>query len=64
AFLKEDFPLDLSRVVVLGHSAGGHLALWLASRWNTKQADQMGNVLHTSIKAIISLAGVSNLEEM
>ncbi|EFD87668.1 alpha/beta hydrolase family protein [Oenococcus oeni] len=64
AFLKEDFPLDLSRVVILGHSAGGHLALWLASRWNTKQADQMGNVLHTSIKAIISLAGVSNLEEM
>src|SRR5688572_24464137 len=25
------FPLDLSRVVVMGHSAGGHLATWLAS---------------------------------
>ena len=24
--------LDLSRVAVMGHSAGGHLALWLASR--------------------------------
>jgi acetyl esterase/lipase len=24
--------LDLSRVAVVGHSAGGHLALWLASR--------------------------------
>ncbi len=24
--------LDLARVVALGHSAGGHLALWLASR--------------------------------
>lgn len=27
--LAASFPLDLTRVVVLGHSAGGHLALWL-----------------------------------
>lgn len=27
-----DAPLDLTRVCVLGHSAGGHLALWAASR--------------------------------
>lgn len=27
-----DYNLDLSRVVFLGHSAGGHLALWAASR--------------------------------
>lgn len=27
-----DAPLDLERVRVLGHSAGGHLALWAASR--------------------------------
>jgi acetyl esterase/lipase len=27
-------PLDLERVSVLGHSAGGHLALWAASREN------------------------------
>jgi acetyl esterase/lipase len=25
-------PLDLARVVTIGHSAGGHLALWAASR--------------------------------
>jgi len=28
--LAASFPIDLARVVVLGHSAGGHLALWLA----------------------------------
>ncbi len=27
-----DAPLDLERVSVIGHSAGGHLALWAASR--------------------------------
>ena len=25
-------PLDLARVVAIGHSAGGHLALWAAAR--------------------------------
>ena len=29
---KLDAPLDLERVGVLGHSAGGHLALWAAGR--------------------------------
>jgi dipeptidyl aminopeptidase/acylaminoacyl peptidase len=27
-----DAPLDLARVVAIGHSAGGHLALWAAGR--------------------------------
>lgn len=30
--LAKDYPLDLSRVTVVGHSAGAHLALWGASR--------------------------------
>ena len=30
--LAERFPLNLDRVVLAGHSAGGHLALWLAAR--------------------------------
>ena len=29
--LARSYPLDLSRTVVAGHSAGGHLALWLAT---------------------------------
>ncbi len=29
-----DAPIDLERVSVLGHSAGGHLALWAAGRCN------------------------------
>lgn len=30
--LARSYPLDLTRLVALGHSAGGHLALWLAGR--------------------------------
>lgn len=30
--LVTDYPLDLSLVVVMGHSAGGHLALWAGAR--------------------------------
>jgi len=36
--LSRSHPLDLDRVVAAGHSAGGHLALWLAAR--TKLADR------------------------
>src|SRR5438132_9320670 len=30
--LAHEFNLDLNRVIAIGHSAGGHLAFWLASR--------------------------------
>ena len=62
--LEKDFPLDLSRVVVIGHSAGGHLALWLASRTNNPNQDKMDGLLQIPIKGVISLAGVSDLERM
>ncbi len=30
--LAKDYPLDLTQMVVMGHSAGGHLALWAGAR--------------------------------
>ena len=30
--LAEDHPVDLTRTVIMGHSAGGHLALWAGAR--------------------------------
>jgi acetyl esterase/lipase len=47
-----DYPLDLDRVVLMGHSAGGHLAL-LAGRLATVQ-----------LRAVVSLAGVVDLLEI
>jgi len=50
ARLPEKFNLDSKRVTVMGHSAGGHLALCLA-------AD------HTSVRSVVSLAGVVDLQK-
>ncbi len=40
--IAEAHRLDLPRTVALGHSAGGYLALWLASRWNPKLLAAIG----------------------
>jgi acetyl esterase/lipase len=45
-------PLDLTRVVAVGHSAGGQLALWLGSR-------NVGDAI--KLRGIVSLAGVADL---
>ncbi|MBV7508215.1 alpha/beta hydrolase [Bacillus sp. sid0103] len=57
--LAESYPLDLDRIVTIGHSAGGHLALWIAARHNLPP----NSILKTSenplsLKGAISLAGV------
>lgn len=51
-----DLGLDLSTVVALGHSAGGHLAAWAASRGRFEQ--WAGGV---DLTAVVSQAGVLDL---
>jgi acetyl esterase/lipase len=53
--------LDLSRVVTVGHSAGGHLALWLAGRRNLPRG-HFANANPLPIHATISLGGLQDLE--
>ena len=55
-----DVPLDLERVVAVGHSAGGHLALWLASRPGLP-AGTPGAAPRVTVAAAVSLAGVADL---
>ena len=55
-------PLDLARVTVLGHSAGGQLALWAASR--SRLADGApGAAPRIESVAAISAAGVDDLAQ-
>ncbi len=55
-----DAPLDLARVGVLGHSAGGHLALWAAGR-EKLAAGAPGAEPAIRFVAAISAAGVVDL---
>ena len=51
---------DTDRVAVVGHSAGGHLALWLASR-DRVPADTPGTGTRVRPRLAVSLAGVADL---
>lgn len=53
-------PLDLSRVVAVGHSAGGHLAFWAAGR-GALPAEAPGAGPRIRIGAAVSQAGVLDL---
>ena len=57
----EDVALDLDRVTLLGHSAGGQLALWAAGRpWLPPGA--VGSTPAVSAERVLALAAVSDLE--
>ncbi len=53
--------LDLNRVVAVGHSAGGHLALWLAGRHRIPPGDPLHDPSPLPVRAAVSLAGVADL---
>ena len=60
--LGKRYPLDLQRIVVAGHSAGGQLAFWLAGRHHIPP----NSVLHEpqpklGIRGLVGLAGAVDL---
>lgn len=60
AVIAEDRPLALDRVAVVGHSAGGTLALWAGGRV-TLPPDAPGAGPRVTPVAALSLAGVADL---
>lgn len=52
--------LDLARVAVVGHSAGGHLALWLASRAELAEGE-VGAAPAVRVKVAVGQAPVADL---
>lgn len=60
--LARSYPLDLNRVVTVGHSAGGHLALWLAARHVLAPDDPLRGADPLALAGVISLAGIPDLE--
>lgn len=63
--LKEIAPtynLHLEKVVSVGHSAGGHLALWLAARHKLPQSSQIFTEKPLRLIGVVSLGGIGDLE--
>lgn len=59
--LAPKFALDLSRVVTVGHSAGGHLALWLAARHRVPETSELHVADGLRVHGVVSLAGLADL---
>lgn len=55
------YSLDLSSVVAVGHSAGGHLALWLAGRHRISADSPLHDPIPLPLAGVVSLAGVTDL---
>ena len=56
------FNLDISPLVATGHSAGGHLALWLAARPRIAADSKLRTPDPIRIDTVVSLGGLPDLE--
>lgn len=56
-----DLGLDLDRVVAVGHSAGAHLALWLAARRHLPAEAPGSADAPLPVRGVVALAGIPDL---
>ncbi len=57
-----EYGLDVDRVAAVGHSAGGHLALWLAGRKRLDGDDPLRGEAPLALNGVVALAGIPDLE--
>jgi acetyl esterase/lipase len=62
--LAASHPLDLDRVIVAGHSAGGHFALWLAARAKLPKDSEVYTAEPLRPRGVLSLAPAPQLERL
>ncbi|MHB8530568.1 MAG: alpha/beta hydrolase family protein, partial [Caulobacteraceae bacterium] len=56
------YGLDLAKVVAFGHSAGGHLAMWLAARSRLPAWSPLASPHPLPIAAVVSSGGLPDLK--
>ncbi|MCP1311607.1 alpha/beta hydrolase family protein [Paenibacillus tyrfis] len=59
--LAQDYPIDLNRIVAMGHSAGGHISLWLSGRHRISPDSPIYSKSAVNLRGAISLSGVVDL---
>ena len=59
--LAQSYPLNLERVIAVGHSAGGHLAAWLAGRQRIAEDSPLFAADPLRLYGVAPLAGVLDL---
>jgi acetyl esterase/lipase len=61
--LAKSYPLDLNRVIVIGHSAGGHLGTWAAARHRLPERSPLFRPTPLRVIGVVNLAGPGDLEK-
>lgn len=59
--IAEGHALDLDRIIAMGHSAGGQLALWLAARSRIPADVDIGRSEPISLKGVLAMAPAADL---
>ena len=59
--LAEEFPIDLARVVLVGHSSGAHLAVWAAGREGLPSDSEIRGRSPLPVRAAVGIDGPMDL---
>lgn len=59
--IAREYKLDLDQVIVMGHSAGGHLALWLAIRSRLPMEAPVSSAEPLPVNKVLALAPAPDL---
>ena len=60
--LAPEYNLDLDNVIIVGHSSGGHLALWSAARKKLSLSSPLYSPDSLAPRAVINIAGPGDLK--
>jgi acetyl esterase/lipase len=60
--ISRQYHLDLKHVVAIGHSAGGHLALWLAARHSLPTTSLLYTPHPLVLRGVVTLGGIPDLQ--
>lgn len=62
--MAPEYRLDLRQVITVGHSAGGHLALWAAARHRLSKTSPLYLQNPLRVRGVVSLAGPGRLQSL